>query len=190
MPAMSVSLLNAAGVTDMPSVYISIGSNIDRSRNIRGAVAALQRRYGKVQLSSVYETEAVGFSGDPFYNLVAQIDTEESIDQVVAALDRIEEEHGRLRGAQRYQPRTLDLDLLLYGDMIATGSEYSVPRAEITRYAFVLSPLAELAPQLRHPQSGETCASLWAHFDKSGQALARIAFDWERGAESVTEAAV
>lgn len=162
----------------MPRVFVGIGSNIDRERSIRAGVTDLRKRFGDVQLSSVYESDAVGFDGDAFYNLVAAFDTEDTIEQVVAELARIEDQHGRVRNGERFTARTLDLDLLLYGDAIITTEKYHVPRDEIPRYAFVLWPLAEMAPEGVHPQIGETYATLWKKFDNRNQALRPIPFEW------------
>ena len=162
----------------MPKVFIGIGSNIDRERSVRSGVAELKQAYGDVQLSSVYESDAVGFEGGAFYNLVAVFDTDDSVDQVVANLSAIEDRHGRLRNGERFAARTLDLDLLLYGDAIISAEKYHVPRDEIPRYAFVLWPLAELAPEMCHPQTGESFAVMWEKFDQRNQALRPIVFEW------------
>jgi 2-amino-4-hydroxy-6-hydroxymethyldihydropteridine diphosphokinase len=146
----------------MPSVYVSIGSNIDRERNIRGAVRALAQAFGALTLSSVYETEAVGFSGDPFYNLVAGFDTTATVEQVQEELKRIEAEHGRSReDAPRFSARTLDIDILLYGDLVRHDARVDIPRGEIAHHAFVLGPLAEIAPTLVLPEFRATVAELW-----------------------------
>jgi 2-amino-4-hydroxy-6-hydroxymethyldihydropteridine diphosphokinase len=162
----------------MPKVFVGIGSNIDRERSVRDGVADLRDQYGNVQLSSVYESDAVGFDGDAFYNLVAAFDTDDSIDAVVAKLAQIEDQHGRVRNGERFAARTLDLDLLLYGDEIITTDSYHVPRDEIPRYAFVLWPLAEMAPGDVHPEIGENYAAMWEKFDKRNQALRPISFEW------------
>lgn len=162
----------------MPRVFIGVGSNIDREASVRAGVADLGKHYGELQLSSVYESDAVGFEGDAFFNLVAAFDTNESIEEVVATLSQIEEAHGRVRGSERFSSRTLDLDLLLYGDLVATGQGYHVPRDEIPRYAFVLWPLSELAPEMVHPVTGDTFSAMWTAFDKRNQALQPIPFKW------------
>lgn len=162
----------------MPRVFIGIGSNIDRDRSVRAGVAELQQSYGDVQLSAVYESDAVGFEGDPFYNLVAAFDTDDSVVQVVANLSGIEDRHGRLRSGERFAARTLDLDLLLFGDAIINAEKYHVPRDEIPRYAFVLWPLSEMAPQMKHPETGESFALMWEKFDKRNQSLRPIVFEW------------
>lgn len=148
----------------MPFVYVSIGSNIDRENNVRGAVRALRERYGKLALSRVYETPAEGFDGAAFYNLVAGFDTGEPVERVRQALADIEAAYGRKRGGTRFDARTLDLDLLIYGDVVRHADGVDIPRGEITRYAFVLGPLAELAPELKHPETGEPLRTLWDKF--------------------------
>lgn len=161
----------------MPRVFVSIGSNIDREKNLRGAVRALATRFGPLTLSSVYESGAVGFAGDDFYNLVATFDTEEPVEELGVTLARIEMQHGRTRGANPFAPRTLDLDLLLYGDLVRHDGACDIPRPDIEKYAFVLGPLAELAPESRHPETGETFAGLWRRFSAPGQKLRRVPFD-------------
>ena len=148
----------------MPRAYVSIGSNINREANIRGAVRMLREHYGPLTLSRVYETPAEGFNGDAFYNLAAAFDTEESVDQLRAVRAAIEASHGRQRGGPRHGPRTLDLDILLYGDLVRHDGGLDIPRGEIVKYAFVLGPLAEIAPDLRHPETGMTLARIWENF--------------------------
>jgi len=162
----------------MPRVFVGVGSNVERDASIRAGVTDLRVHYGELQLSSVYESEAVGFVGDAFYNLVVGFDTQEPIDTVADVLAAIEDRNGRRRGSGKFAPRTLDLDLLLYGDEVITTARFHVPRDEILRYAFVLWPLAEVAPDLRHPQTGESFAQLWEKFDKRGPALGPVPFSW------------
>ena len=162
----------------MPQVWLSIGSNIDRERNIRGAVQSLQCIYGELILSSVYESEAVGFEGDNFYNMVIGLETDQSVSSLTSNLRQIEEGQGRIRISEKYSSRTLDIDLLLYGDEIINSEGIEIPRDEITRYAFVLLPLAEVAGVLKHPVDGRTYQALWEAFDQSQQPLWRVAFDF------------
>lgn len=150
----------------MPKIYVSIGSNIDREKNIRGALEELTSCFGELDRSSVYESEAVGFEGDAFYNLVVGFDTELDVAELKSEFNRIEKKFGRTAQSRRFAPRTLDLDLLLYGDMIDTTGEYDIPRKEINDYAFVLLPLAELAGDRRHPLTGERFRDLWERFPK------------------------
>jgi 2-amino-4-hydroxy-6-hydroxymethyldihydropteridine diphosphokinase len=155
-------------------VYVSIGSNIEREPNIRVAVRALGERFGALTLSRVYESRPIGFEGENFYNLVAAFDTDLSPETVIANLHDIERQLGRERGASRFSSRTIDLDLLLYGDLVRRDAELRVPRPEITEYACVLRPLAELAPGLIHPETGLTCAEMWTKFDSRTQPLTRV----------------
>jgi 2-amino-4-hydroxy-6-hydroxymethyldihydropteridine diphosphokinase len=163
----------------MARIYISLGSNIDRDRNTRAGVRALRQRFGELELSSVYESEAVGFDGDAFYNMVIACEVDEDVHSVNRALAEIEDAHGRDRSGPRFSSRTLDLDLLLYDDLVLDENGLRLPREEILKNAFVLWPLAEIAPQLVHPVSGRTYAELWQNFDKSRETLAPIDYDFD-----------
>src|SRR5690606_38206112 len=130
-------------------VYVSIGSNRDRARHVQAALDALQATFGHVQVSPVYETEAVGFVGAPFYNLVAGFDTDWPVAELVCWLRALEDRHGRVRGGAKFSDRTLDVDLLTWGDACGVVAGITLPRDEIGRYAFVLKPLADIAPDDR-----------------------------------------
>ncbi len=158
----------------MPRGYISIGSNIEREKNIFSSLRALEKQFGKLHVSSIFETEPVGFTGDPFYNLVVGFDSELDVQAVAKILREIEMQHGRTRNSHKFSARTLDLDLLLYGDLILKEGRLQIPRDEITHYAFVLEPLAEIAPDLQHPVSKQRFADLWEKFDRSGVKQKRI----------------
>ncbi len=158
----------------MARVYVSVGSNIDRDRNVAAALGSLRREFGQLQQSTIYETEAVGFEGDPFYNLVVGFDTELSPRDVARVLHRIEDEHGRQRTGGKFSARTLDLDLLLYDDLLLDEDDLKLPRPEILEYAFVLRPLAEIAGELRHPLAGFSFAALWDAFDPTTQPMWQV----------------
>jgi len=159
--------------------WISIGSNQDRERCIRGAVYALREHFGGLILSSVYESEAVGFDGQPFLNLVAGFDSGEPVGMLLTTLQSIEDSFGRVRGPNKFAPRTLDLDLLTYGDLIGTiNSCCTLPRDEILYHAFVLGPLAEVAAREHHPASGRCYGELWRAFEKSAPPLRTVAFEF------------
>jgi len=160
----------------MAKIYISIGSNIDAEKNIRLAIHALQEHYGKLILSSVYESEAVGFDGDNFLNLVVALKTDEDVHTVAAILRKIEDDNGRDRSGPRFSARSVDLDLLLYDDLIINENGLELPRDEITKNAFVLLPLEEIAPQLIHPLTGKTMCDHWISFDQDSQKLWVIDF--------------
>ncbi|RDH82964.1 MAG: 2-amino-4-hydroxy-6-hydroxymethyldihydropteridine diphosphokinase [endosymbiont of Galathealinum brachiosum] len=162
----------------MAWVYISLGSNIDREELTRAGVDALQKRYGELVLSSVYESEAVGFEGDSFYNMVIGLQTDDDVLKVAQALRLIEDENGRDRSGPRFSSRTLDLDLLLYDDLIINQDKLQIPRDEILLRAFVLWPMAEVAPDLTHPEVNKTYAELWSEFDKEKEKLEPIEFDF------------
>jgi 2-amino-4-hydroxy-6-hydroxymethyldihydropteridine diphosphokinase len=163
----------------MPRVYISIGSNVDRENSIRGAVRELTARYGQLILSRVYESRAVGFAGGNFYNLVAGFDTGENPERVKEALGEIETCGGRRRDGPHLGSRTLDLDLLLYGDTVRHDGRIDLPHPDIRRYAFVLRPLAEIAPQGRHPETGLVYKKMWEQFGRDGQELTPVDFEFQ-----------
>lgn len=162
----------------MPRVYISIGSNIERVANIRAGVAALHACFGDLVTSSVYESQPVGFTGDNFYNLVVGFDTAQDVHAVNTHLHNIERDHGRIRNGQRFNSRTLDLDLLVYGHAVIHEPDLTLPRDEILRYAFVLCPLAEIAGEEKHPLNGMPYAALWHEFEKHPQPLWAVDFAW------------
>lgn len=153
-------------------VYLGIGSNIDREKNIRDGLGEIQSCYGELTLSPVYETEAFGFEGDDFYNLVVGFKTELPIAELANDLREIEFQFGRRRNETRYSSRTLDVDLLLYGNEVY--EKYHVPRSDITEFGFVLKPLSDIAPNLKHPVTGETMIQLWNKFDSSREVMRPI----------------
>ncbi|MES9877975.1 MAG: 2-amino-4-hydroxy-6-hydroxymethyldihydropteridine diphosphokinase [Candidatus Sedimenticola sp. PURPLELP] len=163
----------------MPRIWLSLGSNIDRDANIRGALSELERHFGALVISRVFESEAVGFEGDPFYNLVVGIESDSSIDELMVVFRGIESMFGRVRGGDKFASRTLDIDLLTYGDLVLKDDRLELPRDEILKYAFVLQPLAEVAGDELHPAEGRTYAGLWAAFDQPEQKLWPVAFDYK-----------
>lgn len=162
----------------MPTGYISIGSNIDKDIHIPSSLKALKQAFGNLSLSSIYKTEPVGFVGDCFYNLVVGFQSQLSAKEIAKILRQIELDHGRTREAQKFSARTLDLDLLLLGDQIISDGRLQIPRDEIERYAFVLEPLAEIAPNDKHPVNGKSYAELWQNFSKNQPAQIRIMPNW------------
>lgn len=164
----------------MATIYISLGSNIEREANTRAGVRALQQEFGELDLSSVYESEAVGFEGDVFYNMVIACDSQLDVHATNSKLAQIEDENGRDRSGPKFSSRTLDLDLLLYDDLVINEKGLHLPRDEILKYAFVLWPLAEIAPHLVHPVAGKDYAKLWAEFDKSKENLRPIEFEFHK----------
>lgn len=160
----------------MTEVAIGMGSNIEPARYVPAALQALSQRFGTLDVSPIYRCPAVGFAGADFVNLVVVFDTSESIDAVQAALRAIESGCGRDR-RPRDGSRTMDLDMLLYGDTVYDDGDIRVPRADILEYAFVLRPLADIRPAARHPVDGRAYRELWAAFDQQGQPLTEITLD-------------
>lgn len=162
----------------MTAIYLSLGSNVNRHKNIVAALDALSAMFGELQVSSVYESKSVGFDGSNFFNLVVGAETLLPIVELSEKLKRIEDDNGRKRNGPKFSPRTLDIDILTYGDFVGVESGVELPRAEITKNAFVLLPLAEIAPQLLHPQLQKSYQQLWGEYDQSSQSLWSIDFEW------------
>lgn len=152
----------------MAQVFLGIGSNVDREQHILSGLIALAENFAWQRRSRVFESRAVGFSGKPFYNLVVQVDSQKSVTEVFDMCKAIEQHHGRSEHSPKYSPRSLDIDMLLYDDVIS-ASRPQLPRAEITENAFVLWPLAEVAPQHRHPLLNKSFAELWRDYSKQQQ---------------------
>ncbi len=158
--------------------YISIGSNIDKDKHIPASLDALNVHFGKLSISSIYESAPIGFIGNTFYNLVVGFNSQLNVKEVVKILDQIELDNGRTRDSQKFSSRTLDLDLILYDALVINDGNLQIPRDEIERYAFVLEPLAEIAPNLKHPISSLTYTNLWKAFDKTNLDQQRILPTW------------
>lgn len=171
----------------MARVFLGVGSNIERERYITAGLDALHGLFHELALSSVYDSPAVGFSGQPFLNLVIAIETGLSLSTLAARLRHIETEHGRPANATRFSPRHLDIDILTYDDAVGALGGVQLPREEILHHAFVLCPLAELAPESLHPQLKRSYRSLWEAFDRTSQPLTRVDFSWRGRAISVAE---
>ena len=154
-------------MTPPARVFVSAGSNIEPRANLEAACAALDQRYRDLKISPVYESAAEGFDGPPFLNLVASFLTTDPPAEILSALAELETAAGRDRSSGKFSSRTLDLDLLLHGTHVDTALK--LPHPDIARYAFVLRPLADLAPNLTHPGTGATMAENWSAFPGARQ---------------------
>lgn len=155
----------------MARVFVGIGSNREREHHIALALDALAQHFGEVQVSPVYASASVPPGGADYYNLVAGFYGEQSPGDITATLKTIEHAVGRRRGGAAV---AIDLDLLLVGDTVLTGDTFELPRPDILEHAFVLRPLAELAPSARHPLAGQTYASLWQAMAPTAPRLVRV----------------
>ncbi len=158
----------------MPDVYVAAGSNIEPKQNLRTAINALKRRLGDVQVSRAYRNKAVGFEGPEFVNLVIGFKADLTLTEVLSVLQAVEGLCGRARKAPKFEPRTMDLDLLIYGDMVCATHAITLPRPDLVKRAYMLGPLAELAPNLVHPTLHKTIGELWQEFDQSAHPLTLV----------------
>jgi 2-amino-4-hydroxy-6-hydroxymethyldihydropteridine diphosphokinase len=152
----------------MARVFLGIGSNVSPIGNLRLGVRELQRQLGDIRISPVYRSRPLGFEGDDFLNAVVALDTEISPDEVLQVIEKIHARAGRQRDAHKLVSRTLDIDLLLYDDLVLETPGLSLPRSDVLSYSFVLRPLAELAPDASHPVTGRTFQEHWRQL-KAGE---------------------
>lgn len=158
----------------MARVYLSLGSNQEPQRYLRAALDELRAQFGDIDISPAYRSAAVGFDGADFVNLAVGLDTVLSPHALNDWLHALEDRHGRRRDVPRYADRTLDVDIVLYDDLVTQGPGHlDIPRKEL-KHAFVLKPLADIAPAVRHPVSGRTMAELWAVFPADREPLVLV----------------
>lgn len=153
----------------MAFILLSIGSNIQPQENIRSGILALKNVFGQIECSPIYESEAVGFSGDNFLNLVVALHTGLTVSQLSTVLRDIENAHGRNRAEPKFSSRTLDIDILTYDNYVGEYEGVVLPRKEILKNAFVLLPMADIVPDVRHPVADRTYGQLWHTFAKQTQ---------------------
>jgi 2-amino-4-hydroxy-6-hydroxymethyldihydropteridine diphosphokinase len=149
------------------TAYLGLGSNRDAETHIAAGIAALRATFRGVSLSPVYRSPAVGFEGSDFLNCAARVETEMDLAELKQWLVELEDRHGRDRSQPKFSDRTLDIDILLYGNQVGDFDGLTLPRDEILKYAHVLKPLADLAPRLEHPVTGVTFAEHWKRFEGS-----------------------
>ena len=155
----------------MARVYLSLGSNLQPQRYLHAALDELRERFGTLTVSPAYRSAAIGFAGADFINLAVGLDTELEPEALNEWLHALEDRHGRRRDVPRYSDRTLDIDIVLYGERVIDGPGHlQIPRKEL-KHAFVLRPIADIAPNFRHPLSGLSMAELWAAFPAEREPL-------------------
>jgi 2-amino-4-hydroxy-6-hydroxymethyldihydropteridine diphosphokinase len=162
----------------MAQAFIGVGSNIDKEENIRAGVHAMQNKFSNVKVSCIYESCAVGFKGDNYFNLVVGLETEMTPCELQEKLHEIENQFGRKRAGSRFISRTLDLDLLLYDDLVCDEVDMKIPREDVTGFAFVLRPLSEIAGNLKHPILAERYVDLWEAFEQTDQEMWPVEFEF------------
>ena len=155
-------------------VYVSVGSNIDKERNFISCIKSLRETFGELAMSPVYESQAVGFEGDNFYNMVVSFKTEQSPHQIAKTLKIIERQHERVPSKNSFQSRTLDLDQILHGNLTINENGIQIPHNDIVKYTFVLRPLADLSNHAVHPVLGKTYAQLWSNLDHDALPLKKV----------------
>jgi 2-amino-4-hydroxy-6-hydroxymethyldihydropteridine diphosphokinase len=155
----------------MATVYVGLGSNIDPESNLHLGIRELRVRYGELELSAVYRSKAVGFEGEDFLNLVARFESNDSPGAICREIELIHNLTGRDRDSGKWESRPLDIDLLLYNNLVIDEPPVRVPRKDVLEYSFVLRPLAELSPDLVHPLTGKTMLEHWQEFDVASHPL-------------------
>jgi len=164
------------------TAYLCLGSNIEPEHNIRFAVERLRQDFGGIRISNLYKSAAVGFAGDDFLNLALSLETDYSLDQLLAYTDALETAAGRVRVRRgRYDSRTLDVDLVMYGDLQGQHEGREWPSEDISKDAHVLLPISEIAGKQKHPTLGVEFEQLWREFDQGEQTLERVESIWEMG---------
>ena len=160
--------------------YVAAGSNVDPVVNLRKALDLLAARYESLRVSPAYRNAAVGFTGDDFVNLVVGIATAQPVRELLGALHAVEEVCGRARLHPKWAPRAMDLDVLVYGDLVVDEPDLKLPRPDLVRRAYMLKPLVDLAPELRHPTLGTTMRELWRGVEATAPVLTPIDLGWQR----------
>ncbi|NND81314.1 MAG: 2-amino-4-hydroxy-6-hydroxymethyldihydropteridine diphosphokinase [Gammaproteobacteria bacterium] len=156
-------------------IFLGIGSNIEPQRHVAKVVQQIRDDYPRAEFSSLYQSPAVGFEGDDFLNLVVRISDHCALEHIFSYADRLEQAAGRMRVARgNFDARSLDVDLLLFGDLHGHYAGHDLPDPDILCFAHVLAPLAELAPQRQHPVLGTTLGELWAGFAQDNVQLTRL----------------
>jgi 2-amino-4-hydroxy-6-hydroxymethyldihydropteridine diphosphokinase len=171
----------------MTGVYVAAGSNVCAEQNIRSALGQLALSFPHLAVSPAYRNAAVGFAGNDFVNLVVGFDTDMPLRAVIDELHRIEKFCGRERNAPKWAPRSMDLDILLYGDLVLSEPGLTLPRLDLTRRPYMLGPLADLAPQIIHPTLKRSIGELWREFDRDAHRMTAITLNDSNAAAAVND---
>jgi 2-amino-4-hydroxy-6-hydroxymethyldihydropteridine diphosphokinase len=158
----------------MTAVYVAAGSNAEPERHLSVALRALAAAYGPLTLSPAYKNKAVGFDGADFINLVAGFTTEDSVVEVRKQLQKIEAACERPPDAPKWAPRTMDLDILLFGDLVSNEPGFVIPRPDLVKRPYMLKPMADIAPEVRHPILDKTMRELWEGFQGGEHAMVEV----------------
>ena len=161
----------------MTLAYVSGGSNLEPETNLVLAARALKARHPGTRFSRCYRNVAIGFDGPDFINFVAELPVAGDPALLKGELECVETQCGRLRDAPKWAPRAMDLDILLFGELVQDTPGLVLPRPDLLRWGFMLGPLAELAPQLVHPVADRTIAELWREFDQQAHPLLVVPLD-------------
>ena len=155
----------------MATAWLGLGSNVNAESNIRAAIVELGGQFDAIELSPAYASTAVGFEGDDFINLVARVETDMSPLGLRQYLRDLEDRYGRKRDVPKFSDRSLDIDILLYDDLVVLSPVLEIPRAEITKYAHVLKPLTDISPELIHPTDRRSMREIWTNSGLSDASL-------------------
>lgn len=153
----------------MPEVYVAVGGNVEPLKYVRRALTLLEEEFGSLTVSPAYRNPAVGFAGEDFINLVIAFETSLPPAAVREKLQSVERRCDRPAQSPRWAPRTMDLDILLYDGLVSDAPGLELPRPDLLRKAYMLRPLAEIAPELIHPVEGRTMRALWEAFGSDHQ---------------------
>ncbi|WP_087018902.1 2-amino-4-hydroxy-6-hydroxymethyldihydropteridine diphosphokinase [Thaumasiovibrio subtropicus] len=164
----------------MTRVFISVGSNIEREKHVRLGCEALASLGVSLRFSTLYEAESVGYQGANYFNFIVEMETSLSLDRLLGALKAIEQRYEPEVQQQGYRQRCLDLDVILYGQETSV-SPYPLPRNDLFKFAFVLLPMSELAPELLVPGHSKTLLELWQSLSLQPpmQTQSLQAVDWD-----------
>ena len=161
-------------------VFVAAGSNVEPEHHLARACADVAHTWPDANFSRAYRNAAVGFDGPDFINLVVGFQAAQPLAYVIERLRGIETNCGRPRYAPKWASRTMDLDVLLYGDLVEKTADYTLPRPDLLKRPYMLGPLAEIAPDIVHPVERKTIGALWAAFDRDGHEMKPVELDLPR----------